>query len=62
MQVVGYSPDELKHRIINDILIEAQTRRPEFSTDEVVQRACGQTDHGERDRATPRNAVLRKAA
>ena len=43
MQVVGYSPDELKHRIINDILIEAQTRRPEFSTDEVVQRACGQT-------------------
>jgi hypothetical protein len=64
MQVIGYSSDELKHlaRIISDVIGEAQTRRSELSTDEVVQRVCGLTDHGERDIAKPRNAILRKAA
>ena len=64
MQVIGYSSDELKHlaRIISDVIGEAQMRRSELSTDEVVQRMCGLSGHGERDIAKPRNAVLREAA
>lgn len=64
MQVISYSSDELKKlaRIISDILAEAQKRRPELSTDEVVRRICALADHGERDIAKLRSAVLKKAA
>jgi hypothetical protein len=64
MQVVSYSSDELKNlaRIINEILAEAQERRPELSTDDVVQRVCEFADEGEKDASKLRAAVFARAA
>jgi hypothetical protein len=47
----GYTSDELKNiaRVINEILVEAREKRPELSTDEVVQKVCELADRGERN-------------
>lgn len=64
MQNTCYSSDELKKlaHIINEILIETRTHRPELSTDDVVQRLCAIADRGERDISKFRAAVMNQAA
>ncbi|SFV26912.1 hypothetical protein [Hyphomicrobium facile] len=64
MQNTCYSSDELKKlaHIINEILTEARSHRPELSTDDVVQRLCAIADQGERDISKFRAAVMNQAA
>lgn len=57
---VAYSSDELKSlvRILNDILAQARTSRPDLATDDVVERVFSLADRGERDPQKLRQAVF----
>ncbi|MBS0250536.1 MAG: hypothetical protein JSR78_05665 [Proteobacteria bacterium] len=56
----SYSSDELKSlvRILNEILVQARTCRPDLATDDVVERVCSLADRGERDAQKLRQAVF----
>lgn len=55
-----YSSDELKSlvRILNDILAQARTRRPDLATDDIVERVFSLADRGERDARKLHQAVF----
>lgn len=57
---VAYSSDELKSlvRILNDILAQARTSRPDLARDDVVERVFSLADRGERDPHKLRQAVF----